>query len=107
MFDQGPRCGLRRRRLHQSNRSDSAHYPAPLLTRFEDISIALSPSDSPLKAVSRRSQAPYFFVQRLTFFVEPRRLRFFWRIGAAQLVEHFSDREFSYFSHRNLLYNYF
>jgi hypothetical protein len=56
-----------------------------------------------LKAEARRSQALYLFVSGSNFFVELAGLRVFWRIVAAQLVEHFADRKLIYFSHRNLL----
>lgn len=58
---------------------------------------------APLEAESCRSHALYLFVNRLNLLVELRDLRAFLRIGAAQLIKHFADGEFSYFSHRKLL----
>jgi hypothetical protein len=58
---------------------------------------------TPLKANAGRSQALYLFVSRHDFLVEPAGLGVFRRIVAAQLVEHFADGKFIYFSHRNLL----
>jgi hypothetical protein len=69
------------------------------------ISIAPSRASwvAALNAESCRSQALRFFINRINFLVELHDLRVFWRIGAAQLIEHFANGEFSYFSHRKLL----
>jgi hypothetical protein len=70
-----------------------------------DISIAPSRAGSliPLKAASCRLQALYLLVNRFSFLLKPRDLRF-WHIGAAQLIEHFADGEFVYFSHGKILF---
>src|SRR5580700_851856 len=70
-----------------------------------EISIAPSPSASiaTLKAEACRSQAMYLFVSCSNFLVELADLCVFWRIVAAQLVEHFADGKLIYFSHRHLL----
>jgi hypothetical protein len=50
-----------------------------------------------LKAEACRSQALYLFVRGSNFLVELAGLRVFWRIVAAQLVEHFGDGKLVYF----------
>jgi len=44
----------------------------------------------PLKAAACRPHALYIFVKRVHLFIEPRLLRL--GIGAAQLIERFTDR---------------
>jgi hypothetical protein len=80
-------------------------HPATQLKKFAEISISPSRASSlaGLEAACCRSQALYFFVNRLNFLVELHDLRFFERIVAAQLVEHFADGEQIYFSQPNLL----
>src|SRR5712672_3485271 len=56
-----------------------------------------------LKANACRPQALYLFISGSNFLVELTGFRVFWRIVAAQLVDHFADGKLIYLSHRNFL----
>src|SRR5258705_10150080 len=77
--------------------------PTTKMTRLRtDIAVSIATSSrSRLEPSCCRSQALYLFVHLLGFLVELHELGFLRRIVAAQLVEHFADREFIYFGHRN------
>jgi hypothetical protein len=93
--------------LHSSilhNRAVKRLAEIALLVATSEILIALSRagSSAPPRAASCRSQTLYLLVKRLIFLLEPRDLRF-WHIGVTQLIEHFADGEFVYFSHGKIL----
>jgi hypothetical protein len=89
----------------RSDRNANGSFLNAVEENLEIISIAPSLASrlASLKTESCRSQPLRLFVHRLDFVVELHDLRVFWRIGAAQLIEHFANGEFSYFSHRKLL----
>ena len=74
----------------------------------QDVTIAYRRADAAaganISGFDLRQAQLYLFVHFLSFLVELHGVRFFGRIIATQLVEHFADGEFVYFGHRNLLY---
>jgi hypothetical protein len=64
--------------------------PAEMTAALHSIAPTLAASLVPLKAESRRSQAPCFFVYLINLIVEPRDFRFP-HIGAAQFIENLAN----------------